>query len=86
MSGFWNYTYCIHSDDLTLIEQTLTRLLEQEACHHISLPELAVDVEELRPNPWLLCDDVCSRQGEVYRTQVFKDLYPYNCRSLRSPQ
>ncbi|MEH2234032.1 MAG: hypothetical protein V7K71_31140 [Nostoc sp.] len=58
MSGFWNYTYCIHCDDLTLIEQTLTRLLEQEGCHRITLPELAVDVEELRQNPWLLCDEV----------------------------
>ncbi|MEH1938027.1 MAG: hypothetical protein V7L14_30855 [Nostoc sp.] len=58
MSGFWNYTYCIHSDDLTLIEQTLTRLLEQEGCHRITLPELPVNVEELRHNPWLLCDEV----------------------------
>ncbi|MBE8986315.1 hypothetical protein [Nostoc sp. LEGE 12450] len=58
MSGFWNYTYCIHCDDLTLIEQTLTCLLEQEGCHRITLPEISIDVEELRHNPWLLSHEV----------------------------
>ncbi|MDF5722762.1 MAG: hypothetical protein PUP91_20250 [Rhizonema sp. PD37] len=58
MSGFWNYTYCIRSDNLDLIEQALSRILELEGCRRIPLPTLSIDVEELRSCPWLLEDEL----------------------------
>lgn len=58
MFDFYNFTYCIRCDNLELIEQVLTRILEQEGCHRIPLPSLSIDVEKLYRNPWLLCDEI----------------------------
>lgn len=58
MSGFWNYTTCIRCDNLELIEQALTRIMEQEGCRRIPLPPLSMDVEELRRYPWHLCNEL----------------------------
>ncbi|MEH2136222.1 hypothetical protein [Nostoc sp.] len=47
MSRYSNYTYCIRSDNLDLIEQALTHILEQEDSHRIPLPPLSLDGIEL---------------------------------------
>jgi hypothetical protein len=36
----WNYTTCIHSDNITLVEQALTRIFEQEGYIRIDQPPL----------------------------------------------
>ncbi|MDF5722763.1 MAG: hypothetical protein PUP91_20255 [Rhizonema sp. PD37] len=48
-----NFTSCIRSGNLAAIEQGITRLLEQEAgCHRLTeLPQLMIDVEQLRRRP-----------------------------------
>jgi hypothetical protein len=55
MSRYYsNYTTCLHCDDLVVIQQAMTNLLEQEGgCRISQLPPLEVSVEELtRNNTW----------------------------------
>ncbi|MEH2349293.1 MAG: hypothetical protein V7K55_15150 [Nostoc sp.] len=47
MSRYSNYTYYIRSDNLDLIEQAVTYILEQENSHRIPLPPLSLDGIEL---------------------------------------
>ncbi|OUL36557.1 hypothetical protein BV372_06935 [Nostoc sp. T09] len=54
MYRYSNHTYYIHCNNLDLIENALTSIFEQESCHRIALPNLSVDIEELRCRPWLL--------------------------------
>lgn len=59
MSRFSNFTYYIRCNNLDLIEQVFTRILEQEGCRRIPLPILANDdIEKLRGQPWLLCNEL----------------------------
>ncbi|MEH1796292.1 MULTISPECIES: hypothetical protein [unclassified Nostoc] len=47
MSRYSNYSYCIRSDNLDLIEQAVTHIFEQEDCRRIPLPPLSLDGIEL---------------------------------------
>lgn len=59
MSRFSNFTYYIRCNNLDLIEQVFTRILEQEGCRRIPLPILPKDdIEKLRGQPWLLCNEL----------------------------
>lgn len=51
MADYYNHIYCIHCDNLELIEQVLTRMLKQEGYRRIPLPPLSIDVKELRRDP-----------------------------------
>ncbi|ACC82431.1 hypothetical protein [Nostoc punctiforme] len=58
-SKFSNFTYYIRCNNLELIEQALTHILEQEGCRRIPLPILPDDdIEKLRGKPWLLCNEL----------------------------
>lgn len=47
---YWNFTTCIHCDNLTIIEQAVTNLLEQEeGCRRLSqLPPFTGSLDQLR--------------------------------------
>lgn len=53
MFKYWNYTTCIHSDNIAAIAQAVTQLLEQEeGCHRIPKPPQPVsDLEQLYRRP-----------------------------------
>lgn len=59
MAGFRNHTYCIHGDNLDLIEQAVTQIFEQEDCCRTPLPPRALPaIEKLRHEPWGCIDDL----------------------------
>ncbi|MEH2458847.1 hypothetical protein [Nostoc sp.] len=59
MSRFSNFTYYIRCNNLDLIEQIFTRILEQEGSRRIPLPILPKnDIEKLRDQPWILCNEL----------------------------
>jgi hypothetical protein len=51
---YWNYTTCIHSDNLDAIEREITLLLDQEEGTHrlYRLPQLSCNLEELHSRSW----------------------------------
>lgn len=54
--SYGNSTTCVRADDLNLIEQTLTQILEKEGCRPIPKPLLPENakalIQELRSSPW----------------------------------
>lgn len=67
---YWNFTTCIRCDRLDAIVEAITHLLEQEegCCRLTQVPQLAIDIEQLRDLPvWerprLWVAGLCSGKG-----------------------
>ncbi len=54
IKNYRNYTNCIYSENLELIDHNITKILEKEGCKPINKPPLPMSYENLRRESWRL--------------------------------